>query len=149
MIRYAASPMDTATVHNSSLHWRACPARRHPWKAAFAVTCIALVSLLGLTVNIPTAIIMVAVLVGTQSIFFFPSSFSIDDEGITARYPLRRARFAWSEVKRFVVVGESGFLSRRRKPSMWDTFTGMPILLPEEPAETIAAIRGHLPESLA
>jgi hypothetical protein len=48
-----------------------------------------------------------------------------------------------------VVVGESGFLSRRRKPSMWDTFTGMPILLPEEPAETIAAIRGHLPESLA
>lgn len=57
--------------------------------------------------------------------FLLPSTFTIDDEGITAHYPLRVQRLLWRDLKRFVHDDRGGYLSTRYRASRFDAFTGM------------------------
>ena len=57
--------------------------------------------------------------------FFLPSTFKIDEDGITASYPLRSMRLKWKDLRRFLVGEQGGLLSRRARSSSMDVFTGM------------------------
>lgn len=77
--------------------------------------------------------------------FFMPSYFDVDDEGVSAHYPLRKQRLAWEDVRRFVTDRNGGFLSRRKVGSTLDAFQGMHVLFGANRDDAIAAIRARLP----
>ncbi|MEM7230346.1 MAG: PH domain-containing protein [Planctomycetota bacterium] len=60
--------------------------------------------------------------------FFLPTRFEIDEDGITARYPLRRARQRWGEIRRCVSDQHGVFVSTRARRSRFDAYSGMQIL---------------------
>ena len=68
----------------------------------------------------------------------------IDEEGITANYPLRSQRARWSEIRRFLVGRTGGLLSRRAKASSLDVMSGLQLLFDEHRDEHIAFIRSRL-----
>ncbi len=137
-----AEASDTTTMT-----WRACPAATHPRRAIVAVAGIlgiaAMLWTIGPLASIGGAILMVVML----NVFFLTSRFTIDEEGITARYPLRRLHLRWSDVRRCFVDSDGGFLSRRHRPSRWDR--GMNLYFSDRRDEVVAAIYDHLPEGVA
>ncbi len=91
------------------------------------------------------AALSLALLFATLNRFFLPSRFAIDGEGITARYPLTRQRFLWTDVRRFVHDRRGGYLSRSRRASRLDAFRGMHVLFGrhgDEVAESIRSLVG-------
>ena len=85
--------------------------------------------------------------------FFFPSRFSIDDEGIGARYLLRHQRLRWRDVRRLLHDEHGAYLSTRVRPSRLDAYVGMHILFGQHRDEVIRRIRERMtiagPASLA
>ncbi|MFQ5653776.1 MAG: PH domain-containing protein, partial [Planctomycetota bacterium] len=84
---------------------------------------------------------LAALLVLALNRFYFPSRFRIDDEGITARYTLRRQRCRWSEVRRFRHDERGAWLTPRSRPSRLDAYRGMHILFGRHREEVIERIR--------
>ena len=76
--------------------------------------------------------------------FFLPSRFSIDEEGITASFPLRRRRFRWADIRRFAHDRHGGYLSTRARRSRLDAYSGLHILFGSRDDEVIEQIRAHL-----
>ncbi len=85
-------------------------------------------------------------LVASLNHFFFPSRFTIDPEGITARYPLRSLRYRWKHVRRFRHDRNGGYLSTRRLPSRFDAYRGMHILFGDQYEAVIRRIRENMGE---
>lgn len=110
--------------------WRAHPARERRAQAAGALAVIvAFCALIFFAFSsITWAVLSLVVLLASLSRFFFPSRFEIDEEGITAKYPLRRMRLQWAELRRFAHDRYGGYLSTRIRPSRFDAFKGMHIL---------------------
>ena len=80
--------------------------------------------------------------------FFLPSSFAIDDEGITAVWPLKRQRMAWTALEGFAHDADGGYLSKAVRPSRWDVLlrgNGMHVLFGTHSASIVDRIRNHLP----
>ena len=102
--------------------WRAHPAREHVARTVLGLVIIAVLAALAANLMghalwaLPWAALMVVIL----NRFFFSSRFSIDGEGITARYPLKRQR------------------------TRLDAFGGMHILFGEQRETVIARIRAEL-----
>lgn len=131
-----------ADVTIQPFSWRAHPARERRAQAVMALGVIAafcVVVFLAFASWAWTALCFV-VLVASLSRFFFPSRFEIDDEGITARYPLRRMRLRWTELRRFVHDRYGGYLSTRARPSRLDAFKGMHILFGAQRDRVVATI---------
>ena len=84
------------------------------------------------------------VLVATLNRFYFRSHFDIDADGITARFPLRTKRCRWSDVRRFVVDANGGFLSPRAKQTRLDAWQGLHILFGSDREPVIERIRSHV-----
>jgi len=128
------------------LSWQAHPARERRVQAAGALGVI--IAFCGLIYtafgSVGWAVVSMAVLLASLSRFFFPSRFEIDEEGITARYPLRRMRLKWAVLRRFAHDRHGGYLSRRSRPSRFDAFQGMHILFGSRRDEVIAAINRRL-----
>ena len=145
--------VDGATTQ---FQWRAHPARERPGQAALGLALILAVAgsmLLGfrhgalavsLGESVALAIASAIVLLATQNRFFLPSSFAVDDEGITARYPLRSQRMKWSDLRRFVHDQNGGYLSTRGVRSRLDAYTGMHILFGTQRTVVIDNIRAHM-----
>jgi len=76
--------------------------------------------------------------------FFFRSRFVIDEEGITARHPLRRRRFLWKNIRRFQVDRYGGYLSTRSGVSRLDAYRGMHLLFNVDRDEIIEMIRERI-----
>jgi hypothetical protein len=96
--------------------------------------------------NIFWSVLAVLVLVAALNRFYFRSRFIIDQEGITARYPLRSQRCRWDDVRRFLVDAHGGYLSTRSKRSGLDAYRGLHILFGRQRPAVIERIRAHLPK---
>lgn len=99
--------------------------------------------------SLPAAMGSAALLILALNRFFFPSSFSIDEEGITARYLIKTEHRKWSELRRFLHDRNGAFLSTRASRSRLDAFFGVHVLFGERGAEVIEQIRSHWREARA
>lgn len=112
------------------LIWRAHPAKERVLRTVGASLVILLFGLLIFAgfQSPASGGLSVIVLVLALNRYFFPSRFEIDEEGITARYPLRRMRLLWKDLRRFVHDHHGGYLSTRSVASRLDAYQGMHIL---------------------
>lgn len=135
----------TDALSGSRLTWEAHPARDHVLRAIAGLLVIVIFS--GLTAIIMGSsawgVLAAVILVGVVNRFYFPSRFEIDDEGITAHYPLRRRRVPWSAIRRFGHDDEGGYLSRRAVASRFD-FGGLPVHFGREGRAAIDRIRAYV-----
>lgn len=128
--------------------WRAHPAREHAGKALVAALLVGAIAVLaGLLMDsvwwgCGAFLAMLAAL----NRFFLPTGFAIDDEGITARYPFRRQRFRWSDLRRFAVDDHGGYLSTRARRSWLDAYRGMHVLFGAQRDAVVERIRRQLRE---
>lgn len=134
----------TAAV--TELAWHAHPAVERAGAAVFAAATVLSV---GAAVGVATAsvawgVLGLVVLVAALNRFFLPSRFVIDSDGITARYPLRRQRYRWRDVRRFLVDEHGGWLSTRATRSWLDPHRGLHVLFGRQRQAVIDRIRAHL-----
>lgn len=127
--------------------WRAHPARERPAHAVGAGLAIAI---LGCAVgavmqDLGWGALAVLFLVVSLNRFFFPSSFAIDALGVSARYPLRRQRFLWKNLRRFQRDSRGGYLSSQAQPSRLDAYRGMHLLFGDQRSAVIRRIEAELP----
>jgi hypothetical protein len=90
-----------------------------------------------------------AALVISLNRFYFPSHFSVDDNGLTARYAMRQQGVSWKNVRRFVHDARGGYLSTRARRSRFDAFRGVHILLGDSREEVVRFIETHLAKAHA
>lgn len=76
--------------------------------------------------------------------FFFPTRFSIDEGGITARFPLRSIRYEWADVRRFVHDEYGGCFYRRARQSRLDACSGLTISFGSQKQAVIDCINTHI-----
>ena len=81
--------------------------------------------------------------------FFFASTFIIDDAGIEARYPLRKLRLEWKDIRRFLHDSDGGYLSTRSRPSRFDAYRGMHLLFSDDREKANALIESKVDSTLA
>ncbi len=125
--------------------WQAHPARERPRAALLAgAIIVALGAVVWVSFGAVWAVGSVLLLVASLSRFFLASRFSIDGDGISARYPLRRARLRWAEIRRFVQDHHGGYLSTRARPSRLDAYRGMHLLFGTQRQRAIQHLQAHL-----
>ncbi len=131
------------------LTWRVHPARERVKATLFAAVAILTIAAV-IYVSFQSAgwsMIALLVLVMSLNRFFFSSRFTIDTEGITARYPLRRQRYDWENVRRFIHDRSGGYISTRRGASRLDTFRGMHLLFGDHHETVIRKIKQYIGEA--
>ncbi len=125
--------------------WQAHPARERVGGALAGVGVIAAVGgAVYLSFGGGWSSLSVIVLVGALNRFFFPSRFTIDPDGITARYPLRNQRFRWGDLRRWAVDRHGCYLSTRARRSRLDAYRGMHVLFGRHREAVLEGIRDHL-----
>ena len=125
--------------------WQAHPARERVGGALGGAGVIAAVGGAAyLSFGAGWSILSVIVLVVALNRFFFPSRFTIDPEGITARYPLRTQRFRWGDLHRWAVDRHGCYLSTRARRSRLDAYRGMHVLFGRHREAVLDGIRDHL-----
>jgi hypothetical protein len=130
--------------------WKSHPLRERPQKAIAGVAIVlALVFTVGLAFGPAWAFISLLFLFVSLNRFWFPTTYAIDSQGITAHYPTRKRRMRWEDLRRFVYDANGGFISTRSQPSRLDPYSGMHLLFGEHREEVIARIHGHLNSAIA
>jgi hypothetical protein len=129
----------------SSFTWRAHPARSRPFSAVAGVLIIlAVVVAVWMSFGIAWALGSAVILVIALQRFFFPSQFSIDDDGIEANYLLRHQRLQWRDVRRFLHDDHGGYLSTRARRTRLDAFIGLHIIFGDQRDEVTKRVREHM-----
>lgn len=125
--------------------WRAHPAAERIGAAVGAMATIAgLAAATGLSFGAEWAAAAAIVLVLSLRRFFFPSSYAIDGQGITARSALTTRRLRWAHARRFLTDGNGGYLSSRANRSWLDAYRGMHVLFGRHRDEVLGRISDHL-----
>lgn len=138
--------MDQGDKPNVIFTWKAHPAKQHVGRACLGLVVISLAGLgVAVAAGHPVWGVLgaVALLLSLQR-FFFPSSFEIDEAGITARYLMSNKRMRWSAARRLVVDANGGFLSTRGRKSWLDAYRGLHLVWNEQRNEAIAAVEARL-----
>lgn len=127
--------------------WQVHPARERGGTALLTAGFIALVAWLVIELMEQPAwgVFAVIVLGAGCNRFFLPTKYQLDEEGISARYPLRTVRYEWTELRRFLYDSTGGFLSPRVRRSLLDEYRGISLLFPEDAPNIIQEIRSRLP----
>ncbi len=128
------------------MQWKVCPAKLHPTKAVWASIFILVVGFAIASSGILLGIALAGVLVGTQAIFFFTTTYTIDEKGLVAKYPIRKKQYSWDQVRRVKYFKEACFLFTRKKPSNMDSWSGISVMYGDKRDEVIAAIKSYLHE---
>ncbi|MCC6906557.1 MAG: PH domain-containing protein [Phycisphaerales bacterium] len=102
------------------LTWRDHPAARRPGAAVIAgIVIIAFAAALGLAFDSAIwAVVSIAVLFISLNRFFLPSAFTIDEQGLTARFPFSTRRIEWRHVRRMEVTRYNLLLASSAKRSL-------------------------------
>ncbi len=140
-----ATPAVATPPQMDPLTWRVHPARQRPWAAL--LTTLAIVAMAvscALTGGVFWGVLAIVVLVGSLGRFYFPSRFTLDQEGVTAHSLLGPRRLAWARIRRFSYDGQGAYLSARARPSRWDAYGGVHLLFGSWRKEVLAAIRSRL-----
>ncbi len=139
--------MTTAIDPHPEFSWQAHPARERVVPAVLgAVLLVSIAGLAGVFMQSPVWALFALLVLGVAlNRFFLPSRFSIDAEGITARYPLRRQRFRWADLRRVVHDERGAYLSTRSRRSWLDAYRGLHVLFGAEREAVLDRLRDHLP----
>lgn len=127
--------------------WQVHPARKR-WGTALLTSGLITFAawlVVGLMEQPSWGVFAVVVLVVGCNRFFFPTRYEIDNQGITARFPLRTVRYQWVELRRFLYDHSGGFLSPRIRRSPLDEYRGISLLFPDDAQSIIQEIQSHLP----
>lgn len=115
--------------HPNSTRWTAHPARERPGRAVLGLAIIAGLAVAAyLSFGWEWSMAAALILLLSLNRFFLPSRFEMDDNRITAKYPLRSKTLHWRDVRRFASDADGGFLSTRSRPSFMDPSSGMHLL---------------------
>ncbi len=126
--------------------WSVHPARERPLRACLAVVVIILLAigagLFGGSIfwGLGAVLLMVAGL----NCFLFPSTFSIDADGVEASYLLKKQRLAWNRIRRFLHDDYGGYLSTRAQRSWTDGYRGIHVLFGDNSALIVNRINAAL-----
>ena len=132
----------------NALQWKICPAKMYPKKAIFGWSLILFVGFLISTTSLVLGICLTAILIATQATFLFYSTFTIDDDGVIAKYPFRKKHYAWDQVKRVAFFKDVCYLFSRKKPSNLDGWSGIAVIYGDRRGDVIARIKSHLREGV-
>ena len=128
------------------MKWKVCPAMVYPKKAFFGWLLIVIVGFLISTTSLILGICLSAVLIATQANFLFSSTFTINELGVEAKYPISRKKYAWEQVQRVKFFKESCYLFTRKKPSNLDGWTGMAVFYHDQRDKIVPVIKSLLCE---
>jgi len=141
--------LNTINEEHETYQWKAHPARQRGRMCCIAIAILlAVAAAVFLSFGALWSGFSLLILVVALNRFFLPSTFVIDAQGITARYPLRHQRLNWNELRRFVLDRNGGYLSRRSRPSRLDAHAGMHVLFGSDRSRAIEQIRRHMRRAL-
>lgn len=134
-------------TNTDELTWKVCPAAAHPWKGVCAWLVIIGTAAMIMDTNLIVGICSLVFLLITLATFIFPSTFTIDEEGIRAIYPLHKKQYSWGQIKkaRFLENSCALFQSRRRS---WVSGSGMHVFFGTQSCKVAPAIKAHLTEDV-
>jgi len=129
--------------------WRVYPAKE---RLGAAIAASVVISTITIVIyfsfhSLFLSILSLIILLCTLNRFYLPSHFVLNQEGITARYPLRQQRYYWTEIRRFISDKHGGYLSTRTQSSRLDAFFGMNILFDNQREAVIERIQKLIRES--
>lgn len=134
---------------NTSIEWRVWPASLRPKQAISTWILIVVLGYVILDTDLITGVLLLGLFIASLSTFLFPSRFKIDDEGMTARYPIRKKYYKWSQVRRAKFFDEACYLFSRKKPSNLDGWSGIAVFYGNQKDEIVASVKAHLQEGVA
>ena len=140
--------MEEKTVQDE-FKWSVCPAKKHPRRVAFVRLVDLGFGALIASNSLILGICMAGVLIATQATFLFTSRFSIDEEGIRAKYPFRKKVYTWKQIHRVKFFNEACYLFTRKKPSNLDGWSGLTVFYGEDRDEIIRVVKSHLEPDIA
>jgi hypothetical protein len=139
-----------ASEHRPHLTWQAWPARDRPLAAAGTAIFVVLVSVLvaGVGGHVVVGLGAVVILFGSLNPFFSPTTFRLDDEGVTVeRWPVRKVR-AWTEFRAAWADRYGVTLSPFRGRSWMEPYRGVRLLFAGNREAVVDAVRGRLVEGV-
>lgn len=126
------------------LSWRVHPARQRPAATVAALSVVATIT--GLTIHLMGSVwwgfLPALFLLLTLQRFFLPTKYRLDEEGVSMRAAFTSATLRWDEIRRFRSDEEGAYLSRRSRPSPFDSFQGLHLLFDNSDAAEKAGHSG-------
>lgn len=138
-------------IREEPITWRVHPARHRLGAACGAAVAIFAFAWLAtdLMGNLGWGLFSGMFLFVMLNRFFLPSEFTLDQNGVTARYPWRSLQFAWHDVRRFLHDNRGGYISDRRRSSMFDAFRGIHLVFAENRDAVVARIKARIDKTEA
>ena len=132
----------------SELTWSAWPARQRPAAGAAVVLLILGVSWYGYVGfgHVIYSIVALVALTGSLTFFLFPTTHTLDREGIKVRGFLHRRQKAWGDLACFVPAEDVILVSTADPPTKRTVTQGFVLRLSGNRAEVVAFLARHLPE---
>ena len=128
--------------------WTCNPSDIHPVRRVFAWSCVVLFGGSIIMSNALLGVALTAVLIASIATFLFPSKFTLDPSGVTAKYPLRKKFYEWSQIRRLKVFQHSAYMFKRRKPSNLDGWTGLTLFFNANRDEIVTHLDHYLSEDV-
>ncbi|MEN6344682.1 MAG: hypothetical protein ABFE16_05205 [Armatimonadia bacterium] len=137
-----------ASPEPSSLVWSVWPARQKPFAAAACVLLILGVSWYGYVGfgHLSYSIVALVVLTGSLAFFFFPSTYTLDAEGISVRGFLHGRSKRWEDLACYLRGDDFIALSTTAEPTERSISQGFLLRLDANTEEVVAFLSRHLPE---
>lgn len=132
----------------TSIEWRVWPASFRPKQAISTWILIVVLGYVILDTDPITGVLLLGLFIASLSTFLFPSKFKIDNEGMTAKYPIRKKYYKWSQVRRAKFFDDACYLFTRKKPSNLDGWSGIAVFYGDQKDEIVASIKDHLQEGV-
>ncbi len=129
--------------------WTCNPSDIHPVRRVFAWGCVILFGSSIIMSNAILGVALTAVLIASIATFLFKSTFTIDQSGITASYPLRKKFYEWSQIRRLKMFQHSAYMFKRKKPSNLDGWTGLALFFNSNREEIVKHLDRFLSEDVA
>ncbi len=132
----------------AKLQWVSHPAREEPgrnWIIVVFLVFIALAMWLTTASWYWVGFGVAVVLLATRQ-WFLPTFFTLDEDGVEARYWLYRRHKTWTEIKRAIPDAHGVLLSPFALPNRLDPFRGLFLRFSRNREQVMTFIRQHVPE---
>jgi hypothetical protein len=119
------------------------PARERPLVAVLVILFVTAIGVLaGQTIGLAWASwLFAAILLGSISSFLLPTTYELDEAGITVRHALTARRRLRKQIRRVDIGSEAALLSPYRTPRRLDRFRALLVPLRGAPPEALALLR--------
>jgi len=138
--------MESGEQANVIFTWTAHPAKQHVGRGVLGLVVISAAGFgVALLANHPLAGVMGGLLlVLSLQKFFFPSQYTLNEEGLTAKTLLNTKRLRWSDVRRFVFDADGGYFSTRARASWLDAYRGVHVMWGHQREQAVRAVQSRL-----